>query len=301
VSVLEAGALDDFMRRHRIRYAGGMDAATADLLRQETGADGAVFVALTLSSEAFPPKIALIARLVSTRDTPLVVWSNDVSMAGDDAPGWFELGIVGDYGTLLTRALDRLTAPLADYLETGAPGAVPRSASKFRPKMSYKAEGLEPAKTVSIAVLPFLNLSPRRNAGEILGLLYARHLAAFSRFRVFDAGVVRRELLSARIIMDAGPSITDAETVAALVEADFVLGGRVLVFEDFEGGEGTTRVEFSTVIIERRTRKVVWSSDSYNSGRDGVLFFERGRSRTAQLMATQMVGLTTEKIAGDGK
>jgi hypothetical protein len=42
----------------------------------------------------------------------------------------------------------------------------------------------------------------------------------------------------------------------------------------------------------------VWSSDSYNDGKDGVRFFERGTSRTAHAMATQMVRLTAEMIAG---
>lgn len=294
--VLGGDALDDFMRRHRIRYSGGIDTATAELLRQETGVDGVVIVSVGLSSDAYPPKAALIARVVSTRGTPAVVWSDDVGLAGDEAPGLFELGLVHDYDALLTKALDRLTKSLATYLETGDAGVDPRRAEKFQPKMFYRAPTLELGKTYSVAVLPFLNVSQRRNAGEILALLFVRHLSRFPQFQVVDSGVVRRELLAARIIMDAGPSISDAETVAALVDADLVLGGRVLSYQDYEGA--TPRVEFSTILIDRRTRKVVWSSDSYNDGTDGVRFFDRGRSRTAHAMATQMVRLTAEGIAG---
>jgi len=57
-------------------------------------------------------------------------------------------------------------------------------------------------------------------------------------------------------------------------------------------------VEFSTALLETKSRRVVWSSDSYNEGSDGVRFFERGSSRTAHAMATQMVRLTAEMIAG---
>jgi TolB-like protein len=131
----------------------------------------------------------------------------------------------------------------------------------------------------------------------VLTLLFIRHLSAFPQLRVVDSGVVRQQLLAARIIMDGGPSLRDAETIAALIDADFVLGGRVTRYQDYQGAGGRTRVEFSTVMIERKTRRVVWSSDSYNDGRDGVRFFERGTSRTAHSMATQMVGLTTERIA----
>ena len=128
-------------------------------------------------------------------------------------------------------------------------------------------------------------------------MLFARHLSVFETFSVIDPGTVRQQLLQARIIMDGGISITDADLVASLVDADFVLAGRVHHYRDYEGSEGLTRVDFSTVLIEKASRRVVWSSHSYNDGGDGVLFFGRGRSTTAHAMASQMVRLTTEWIA----
>ena len=131
-----------------------------------------------------------------------------------------------------------------------------------------------------------------------MALLCIRHLSGFPQFHVLDTGVARRQLLDARVIMDGGLSIPDAEMVASLIEADFVLAGRVLRYEDYDGPAGRTGVEFSTVLIERESRRVVWSSDSYNDGSDGIGLFDRGRSRTAHAMATQMVRLATELIAG---
>jgi len=113
-----------------------------------------------------------------------------------------------------------------------------------------------------------------------------------------ETGVARQQLLDARIIMDGGPSFSDAETLAALTGAEFVLAGRVLRYEDYDGPAGRTRVEFSTVLIDRKSRRVVWSSDSNNDGNDGVLLFERGAAKTAHAMATQMVRLATEAMAG---
>jgi hypothetical protein len=60
-------------------------------------------------------------------------------------------------------------------------------------------------------------------------------------------------------------------------------------------------VVFSTALVEKKSGKVVWSSQSYNDGRDGVGLFERGMSKTAHAMATQMVRLTTDMIAGRGR
>jgi TolB-like protein len=301
IKVLDTAALDDFMTRHRVRYAAGIDGATAESLRQETGVDGVVIASFEASSAAVPPKVALVVRLVSVKAVPTVVWADDAGMAGDDSPGFFELGVVNDYRTLLTRALDRLTGSLVAYLKSGEVRPAPKAQSKFRPKTFFRGFALQPGRTYSVAVVPFFNLSERRNAGEILALLFIRHLSGFEQFHVADTGATRRQLLDARVIMDGGLSISDADTVAALIEADFVLAGRVLRYEDYEGPAGRTRVEFSAVLIEKKSRRVVWSSDSANDGTDSVRFFERGTSRTAHTMATQMVRLTIEMIGASGR
>lgn len=298
IRVLAPESLDAFFARHRIRYVAGLDIEAADWLKQETAVEGIVIPSFELSSETVPPKVALVVRFVSLDTPPAVRWAGDEGLAGDDSPGWLELGLVNDYQELLTRATDRLTGALVAYLRTGTGGTHSRPASKFKPKSAYRGLTLEPGRPYSIAVMPFFNSSERRNAGEIVSLLCIRHLAAMPQFRVIDTGVVRRQLLDARIVMDSGLSVTDAETVAALIDADFVLGGQVFRYEDHEGPGGRTGVEFSTTLIDRRSRRVVWKSRSYNEGTDGVRFFERGTSRTAHAMATQMVRFTAEMIAG---
>lgn len=297
ISVLGTARLDAFMTQHRVRYAAGVDAPTAEALRTETGVQGVVFASIELSSDVAPPKVALVIRLVSVTGAPTVVWADDAGLAGDDAPGFFELGMVNDYQELLGRALNQVTDSLLAYLATGEVRTKVSAASKFRPRSAFRDVALDPGRTYSVAVVPFVNLSDRRNAGDVLTLLFLRHLSAFPQLHVVDSGVVRQQLLEARIIMDGGPSFRDAETIAALIDADFVLGGRVTRYQDYEGAGGRTRVEFSTVLIERKSRRVVWSSDSYGDGMDGVRLFERGTSKTAHAMATQMVRLTAEMIA----
>ena len=97
--------------------------------------------------------------------------------------------------------------------------------------------------------------------------------------------------------------LTARERIALLCDegAPFVEIGLLVAYDDYEGPEGRTHAEFSVVLIERATRRVVWSSHSDNHGSDGVRFFGRGRSTNAQGMATQMVGLATEMIANGRK
>ncbi len=296
-AVLDDVALEAFMARHRVRYAAGIETEVAEALRREAGVDAALFTSVELSSEAVPPKFAVIGRLVSITGVPTVIWADAAGLAGDDAPGFFALGLVNDYRRLQMKALEQLSRSLLAFLQGEATSGMKR-ASKFRPKSAYRAIALDSGRQYSVAVLPFFNLSDRRNAGDILSLLFIRHLSSLQGFRVVDPGVTRRFLLDTRVIMDGGVSIADAEAVAALIDADFVLGGRVIHYEDYEGAGQPPNVEFSTVIIARANRKVVWSSHSYNGGRDGVGLFERGTSRTAHAMATQMVRLTAEMIVG---
>ncbi len=134
VRVLGDEALDAFIARHRVRYGAGIDAATAELLRKETGVEGVVIASVELSSEDVPPKVALFARLISIQAVPVVVWADDAGLAGDDAPGLFERGLVNDYQEVLTRVLDRVGDSLVSWLKTGQVRTSLKRASKFRPK-----------------------------------------------------------------------------------------------------------------------------------------------------------------------
>lgn len=296
IAVLDADALEAFIVRHRVRYLAGLDSATARFLRDETGVDGVLIPSVGLWIDSAPPKVALTARLVAVDEPPTVIWADDTAIAGDDAPGLLELGLVNDYGVVMSRALERVTGSLAAYLRSGTTIPDSSASQKFRPRVAYNGMRLEPGRTYSVAVVPFFNRSSRRNAGPVLALLFMRHLSAVGSFRVIDAGEVRQQLLRARIIMDGGISISDADLVGTVLDADFVLGGRVLYYDDYAGPDAAPRVDFSTVVIETKSRKVVWSSQSYRAGDEGVRFFGRGRSRTAHLMATQMVRLVSEMI-----
>lgn len=296
--VLPDDELDAFMARHRIRYAAGIEVATSKALKDETATEAVLIASLELYNETVPPKVAMIARLIATGEDPRILWADDVGMAGDDSPGILELGLVNDQQELLVNALNRLMDSLTTFLQTGSSKGNIRREGKFRPKMTYRGLELKPDREYTVAILPFYNPSERKNAGEILALLFIRHLLGFDRFRVLETGVVREQLLQARIIMDEGISLADAELVADLVDADLILSGRVIYYQDYPGPEGRARAEFSTILIEKRSRRVVWSSDSFNEGMDGVRFFGRGRTRTAHAMATQMVRLTSEMIAG---
>ena len=301
-SVLDDDSLDQVMTRHRVRYMAGVDREVALALKQEAGVEAIFIPSLELYDDAGPPKVAMFSRLVSAGDNPAVVWIDGVGMAGDDAPGLLGLGLVDDPGALLAKAVSALVASLvrdrAEANESRGAGGGPR---KFRPKLVYRSEALDPTKTYSVAVAPFFNRTDRKYAGEIIALHMIRSLMAFQNFEVVEPGIVRQELLRFRVIMTDGVSLPETETILNAVNADLVLNGEVLDYRDYRGPDGVAKVDFSVLFIERRTRQVVYSSYSQNQGDDGVVLFDWGRVNTAHAMASQMARAIGQKMLQAGQ
>ena len=287
--LLKEETLEKFMAKHRIRYAGGIDKTTARAFREETGTEGVLITSLELYTETNPPKIALTSRLVSTGDDPAILWMDGVGLAGDDSPGMLGLGLIEDPLTLRQKALqllsDSLTHSLSSQKDRVAMRGVKR---KFTPKITYRSPELDPGGKYTVAIIPFLNRSERKNGGEIMELHFARHLSSLESFRVIEPGIVRQQLLGLRVIMEEGVSLADAEAIFGTLEADLILTGEVITYQDYQGVFGKPKVDFSALLLERKSRKIVWSSNSYNEGDDGVFFFDRGRVNTAHAMASKM-------------
>jgi TolB-like protein len=290
IDVLDEETLQKFMARHRIRYTGGIDRNTAQAFKQEVDIDSVLITSVEFYSEANPPKISLISRLVSTGDHPSILWMEGVGLAGDDSPGLLGLGLIEDPKVLLDKAMKMMFDSLNQYVSMKGDGKEAYSAKKkFRPKTFYRSPALDPGRKYTVAIAPFINLSGRKYAGDIMVLHLAKELKKFDNFNVIELGIVRQTFLELRIIMDQGISLSNADSVLALLNADLILSGDVTDYDDYQGIWGKPKVGFTTQLIARKGQEVVWSSDSYNEGDDGVFFFDLGRVNTAYAMASQMI------------
>jgi TolB-like protein len=289
IDVLDEETLEKFMAKHRIRYTGGIDGNTAQAFKQEVDTDGVLMTSLEFYSDSSPPKISLISRLVATGDNPSILWMDGVGMAGDDSPGFLSMGLIEDPKVLLDKAMEKMFDSLNQYFSDKSDGKEASPAKKkFRPKIFYRSPVLDPDRKYTVAVAPFINLSGRKYAGEIMVLHLAKELKKFKNFNVIDFGMVRQAFLELRIIMDQGISLTNADSVLALLNADMIVSGNVTDYDDYQGISGEPKVGFTTQIITRKGEEVIWSSNSYNKGNDGVFFFDVGRVNTAYVMASQM-------------
>lgn len=296
LNILDDIELEEFIARHRIRYTGGIDTVDAEALRKETRAEAVLITSLELYSETAPPKIALSSRLVSVDSSLSILWMKGIGLAGNDSPGILGLGLIENFQTLLEKAIQQLSVSLSGYLASQK-GNIDSPRRKFRPKVAYRSPVIASELKYRIAVLPFINFSERKKAGEIIALNFVRHFGAYENFDSIEPGVIRQSLLRFRIIMDDGLSLSDADLLFRNLDADLILTGKIMDYQDYQGTAGKPKVDFSTLLIERKSREVVWSSKSYNEGDDGVFFFDWGMVNTAHVMASEMAHHVVEMIA----
>jgi len=315
--VLDDEILEDFMKRHRIRDTSGLDASAAEAIREETGAEAFLVTSLTAYSEKAPISIGLFGRLVEATGAPSILWMDGVGLAGNDTPGFLNLGLVHDVDVLLSKAVDCLAESLAGSLgdapesmqgrEGGSYFACDRRAritlvagdrvgeKRHRPRTVFRSPSVQRDRRHRVAILPFLNLSEKKNAGKIVANHFISQMFRVENFDVVDPGLVREQLLKYRIIMEAGPSIANAELIASenALNVDYVLSGTVF---DFQDAAGSPKVDFAVKIIEADSGKMIWSSRSNATGDDGVYFFDWGRIYTAHRLASQMTWGTLEVL-----
>jgi TolB-like protein len=294
---LEDDVLNSVMAKYRVRYIGGLDQTTAQAMRQEAGVDGVLITSLELFSEVTPPKVALTSRLVSTGNPAEILWIDGVGLAGDDAPGLLDYRLVTNPQILLRRALRQLAQSLMDFFSGRGKRLDPRPVQKkFSPGHIYRSDVQLEGRPLNVAVVPFFNLSTRSFGGEIMALHFIRQLWADENFHVVEPGLVRQRLLELRIVMNSGVSLADVSGIALRLNTDFVLNGKVIDYQDYQGYNGTAKVDFSAQLIGRASRETIWSVKSYHRGNDGVFFFDWGKVNTAYALASDMVQLAVKTI-----
>ena len=303
-AVLAERNLESFMKKHRMRYTGGITRELSLAFLGETGADAVLITSLEFISDGPPPKFSFFARLVSTGEQATILWTKSVGMSGDDHPGILGLGLILTSGELRRKAVDFALDSLAQSVPEGMPRVAVRSVSggKFPPKRYHRSQGLKfrSGRPVTVAVLPFLNIGMRKYAGSLMELHFVSRLAQVENVRVIEPGVVREVLLQQRVIMQEGVSGPQADLLFSMLDVDLLLSGSVSEYQDAELPGGSS-VGFSVLAFDGKSRKVVWSSRSHNRGNDGVFFFNLGEVETAAAMASQMVWSVVERmIAGNG-
>lgn len=310
-------AFEQFRKKHRMRYTGGVSSALSEALLKELGADAVLITSLEAYREAEPPQISLIARLVSCGPQPEIIWIDSIGLSGDESPGLLDLNLIRSPQELLRKAVGILTESLTAHFDQETQGgetpfpSIPESWKatgpgtltspgyrlnrKYLPYDYFRSPIIDPGRKYSIAVLPMLDLAVRRNAGIIAQLHYVRELFNLTDFKVLEPGLVREGLLSIRALMPQGPSLaeTDLITGKQLLGVDLVLSGKVF---DYQNTSNNPKVDISVQIIEKNSRQVVFGARIFNTGLDRVFFYNFGREYTAHNLLKEMSKITVQLL-----
>lgn len=294
MDLLEEEKLLAFMKRHRLRNTASLTPETARAFFAESGVTGVLITQLTQYHEEFPPKFALVSRLVTTGEEAGVCWAKSLVLTGEDNRGLLDLGLIRDVAQLSSTGLARLAASLSSSLDDQENG----KDKTFQPQSFYRSPSLEEDRPFTVAILPFVNHSQNRFAGELIGLHFLRHLSAEQKFRVLDPGLLEEQLLSHRIITPEGASLDTAYILFSFLEnVDLLLTGKVLEYEESSSGaDGAPRVHFTVQALSRQNEEMVWSSISSNYGNEDVLLFDLGMIKTAHELASRMVRETVKEM-----
>lgn len=278
--------LRSFLKRHRVRYTGGISSEIAKALYEEEGVDAVYITSVESYDSEKSPQVALFSRLVLCRDIPIIAWIDMVGLTGDDTPGLLGLKRVNDADELLKRAIDKLVSSAKHYLAKGR-SYRDKKGGEIAPKDFYLASDFVRELPYKIAIVPFFNRYSRRNAGFVIPLHLINALHRYQNLEVFDPGVIRAYLLKYRLIMRAGPSLAISDILASetTLAADLVLSGYIF---DYQDHVNNPKIDFSTRMVSGPERRILWWSRSYGSGNDGVFFYDFGRIRSANVMMREM-------------
>ncbi|MBI5509051.1 MAG: hypothetical protein HY903_09880 [Deltaproteobacteria bacterium] len=302
LTLVDEVGLFGLMARHRVRNTGYVDGLFAAAAALELGATDILVTSITGYADDAVPKLALTMRLVSATDPPRVLWVDGMPLTGVDHPGFLSLGVVNDPRIIRDQAIVHLEESLLLFLAGAKRRAEPCPGGFFFDPRSYSvAAAFDPTRRYRVAVLPFRNLTPRRDAGYVVALEFVRQLQASTLFEVVEPGVVRQWLLQYRTVLSEGLSLDTARSVFAAGTTDLILTGEVFDYEEWRGGPQAARVNFSTLLLDRgaprEASEVVFESTSFAFGDDGVWFFNIGLERTAAGLVCNLASAAVDRLA----
>ncbi len=280
LDVVSGDLVAQFLARHRVRYTGGVDRPTARAAREELGVDSILLASLDLRSAMDPPLFAATMRLVSTADEPEILWMDGVAHGRRRAPRLPELR---DGARPEEARADRpcrgWSAPWRASWRDAAAGRHLPGRSQSRPRSAYARPVRFGPERVRVAVVPFVNETGRRDAGEVALLALVRQLVVEPGLKVIEPGVVRATLLDHHVILEGGVTHEAARIALGVLEADVVVAGNVHVYDE----SAVPVLEFSATALSTRDNRPVWQSTSFERGDTGVFFFERRQGLHGQL------------------
>ncbi len=145
-----------------------------------------------------------------------------------------------------------------------------------------------------IAVLPFYNISERRDAGKMVANNFVTEIFIDGRYRVEEPGNVIQFMLHENVSVVGEMGIDRIKILGRRLGVDGVLVGIVDAFDD--GARSSPRVSITARLVDSETGTIVWSASDSKSGDDYIIAFGVGKVRSANALAQKVIRQMIKKI-----
>lgn len=164
----------------------------------------------------------------------------------------------------------------------------------------YLRDGEEISRIKKVAILPFKNITVRRNAGRIITNLFATELFNSGLCQIVEIGNIREFFIQQRIRKKAEVDLDTIKILGIQFGLDAVILGVVEEYYQEGGGmrETNPRVSLSAQILDTKTGKILWKCHHRKTGDDYIILLDWGKVRTVTLLAQKVIQEMIATIKG---
>lgn len=137
-----------------------------------------------------------------------------------------------------------------------------------------------------IAVLPFYNISGRKDAGRVVADAYVTELFKSGKYEVEEPGNVRHFMIQERVDVIGELEIEKIQLLGKRLKVDAVIVGTV---EEYGGKGKNSVVTLSARLVRSDTGEVVWMNHRRKKGDDYTIVFDFGRIKSVTRLAHKVV------------
>ncbi|HEC99952.1 MAG TPA: hypothetical protein ENN18_06195 [Proteobacteria bacterium] len=267
--------VERFLLRHEIRSAGRFSDKTIRTMERGLGAAYILLGNVSLCSD--DPLLSVSTRLVSVPDGN-IVWGGHASRSGEEFKTVLGLGKITTLAGLAPVVIDELFSPLKRFTP---PDKAEREKWHFR-----------------VAVMPFANLSTRKDAGVIATYLFLSGIGQKPGWTTVEYGKVWNTLVSENYPYRG---VLDYDTLQALgkkLEVDGILLGTVEKYSEDLGAKGQvipeTAISLRLLYVPNKT--IIWADRLGATGEDDILALDWGRIRTADKVAEKVIKKLVKRL-----
>ncbi len=145
-----------------------------------------------------------------------------------------------------------------------------------------------------IAVLPFYNISGRRDAGRMVADTYVTELFKSGRYDVEEPGNVLQFMIREHVDTVGEMEIERIKILGRRLGVDAVLVGTVEEYDD--GLRGVPTVSITARMVDSRTGRIVWSGHNKRRGDEYIIAFGVGMVRSASALSQKVINEMIETM-----